>query len=55
MHLIPLDDWRWQCPCGARAERVLGLCRKCRSRAAWLRRHRCTRRVRHHDVTRVSA
>jgi hypothetical protein len=41
MHLHPcsvLDDLAWHCPCGARAHRRYGQCRKCQSRAAWWRR-----------------
>ena len=40
MHLHPsgLDELNMQCPCGARAERAYGLCRKCGARAAWRRR-----------------
>jgi hypothetical protein len=46
VHLIPLDDWCWQCPCGARAEHEYGTCRKCQARAAWRRRVMRPRRVR---------
>ena len=52
MHLQPLDDWRWHCPCGAHSNRMYGLCSKCQARAAWWRRttrgRRITRRAHHH-------
>ncbi|GAB3979213.1 hypothetical protein GCM10029978_073990 [Actinoallomurus acanthiterrae] len=46
MHLraLLLDNRSLQCPCGARAERRFDLCRKCRARAAWLRRTARARR-----------
>jgi hypothetical protein len=45
LHPIPLDDWPWHCPCGARAQRRYSLCRKCQARAAWWRRNRRSRHV----------
>ncbi|GAA4620445.1 hypothetical protein GCM10023196_004450 [Actinoallomurus vinaceus] len=44
LHPLPLDERGRQCPCGARSERRFGLCRKCRARAAWLRRTARARR-----------
>ncbi|ROO89577.1 hypothetical protein EDD29_7276 [Actinocorallia herbida] len=38
MHLHSLDGWNMRCPCGARNERIYGLCRKCAARAVWRRR-----------------
>jgi hypothetical protein len=46
VRLIPLDNWCWRCPCGARAEHAYGVCRKCRARAAWCRRAMQPRRIR---------
>lgn len=39
-----LDNWRWTCPCGARAAEPNGICRKCRARARW--QQKITRRRR---------
>lgn len=39
VRLNPLDDWRFLCPCGAKAEHEYGICRKCQARATWRRRH----------------
>jgi hypothetical protein len=47
LHPIPLDDWRWQCVCGARAQRKYGQCRKCQARDAWWRRTMRARRGTH--------
>jgi hypothetical protein len=55
-----LDDWAWQCPCGARAQHRYSLCSKCQARTAWWRRHKRsrhltrTRRVRRFEVEAVS-
>lgn len=47
------EDWppittadRAICPCGALAEEHHRLCRKCRARATWRRRHHCGREAR---------
>lgn len=37
-HSFLLDEWRWTCPCGARAAERHGICRKCRARARWERK-----------------
>ena len=56
------EQWGRQCPCGALAEPLTGLCRKCQARNAWRRRtmtrrkttrRRLARRVR--DVARFLA
>jgi hypothetical protein len=44
-HPTPLEDWRLQCPCGARAENAYGICRKCRARLTWNRRKARTPRI----------
>jgi hypothetical protein len=44
-HLEILNEMRWGCPCGARAEEPYGLCRKCRARAIWRRRTALARRI----------
>ena len=42
--IILADQRRRQCPCGAVADRPLGLCRKCQDRNAWRRKTTSTRR-----------
>lgn len=54
--IVATRDQRQQCQCGAVADPLIGLCRKCQSRKAWRRkttqprrkrvRRRFTRRVR---------
>lgn len=41
------EQRRRQCPCGAVAERHVGLCRKCQSRNAWRRKTTVSRRKTH--------
>ena len=53
--VILADQGRRQCPCGAVADRPLGLCRKCQDRNAWRRKsatHRKTNRRRPSGRTR---
>jgi hypothetical protein len=46
VHPVPLDNWCWRCPCGARADDMYGICRKCQARTAWRRRTMRPRRIR---------
>lgn len=42
--VILADQRHRQCPCGAVADRRLGLCRKCQDRKAWRRKTTTPRR-----------
>jgi hypothetical protein len=42
--VVLTEQRRRQCPCGAVADRPLGLCRKCQDRNAWRRKTTSTRR-----------
>jgi hypothetical protein len=42
--VILADQRRRQCPCGAVADRPVGLCRKCQDRNAWRRKTTTPRR-----------
>jgi hypothetical protein len=42
--IILAEQRRRQCPCGAVADRPLGLCRKCQDRNAWRRKTTSPRR-----------
>ena len=46
--VILADQGRRQCPCGAVADRPLGLCRKCQDRATWRRKTKTRRKANHH-------